>query len=123
MGAGEEQVITNETGPGGITRQKGQDTMKITIEAIATIINEAETMKNAYFFTPPMTARDRRSYEKKHSHDLVEWEEGGHTYTAQYTVVCSCKCVYASGKYTKDGNKTTLLAIRNSYKRLVAKNA
>lgn len=97
--------------------------MKSIINAIATIIAEAETMKNAYFFTPPTNAAGRRSYEKQHTHDLVEWEEGGHTYTARYTVDCSCKNVYAYGVYTKDGKKTTLLAIRNSLKRLEALNA
>jgi len=97
--------------------------MKNTIATIAAIIAEAETMKNAYFFNPPTSAGARRSYEKQHSHDLIEWEEGGHTYTAQYTVSCSCQNVYASGHYTKDGRKTTLLAIRNSLKRLEAQNA
>lgn len=94
--------------------------MKNTIAAISAIIAEAETMKNAYFFTPPTSASGRRSYEKYHSHELVEWEEGGHSYSAQYTVDCSCKNVYASGSYTKDGKKTTLTAIRNSLKRLEA---
>lgn len=31
---------------------------------------------------------------------------------------CSCRKVYATGYYTKDGKKTTLTAIKNSYKRL-----
>ena len=97
--------------------------MKNTISAIAAIIAEADRMRNAYFFQPPMNAAGRRSYEKYHSHDLVEWEEGGHSYSAQYTVDCSCKNVYASGQYTKDGKKTTLTAIRNSLKRLEAMNA
>lgn len=94
--------------------------MKEIIAAIAAIIEEAATMKNAYFFAPPSSASARRSYEKKHSHAKVEWEEGGHTYTAEYTVDCSCKNVYAYGTYTRDGSKTTLTAIRNSYKRLTA---
>lgn len=88
------------------------------LNAIGAIINEAETMKSAYFFNPPSSAGARRSYEKQHSHDLVEWDEKGHHYTAEYTVSCSCHNVYANGNYTKDGNKTTLTAIRNSYKRL-----
>lgn len=87
--------------------------------AIKTIIDEAETMRSAYFFTPPGNANGRRYYERKHSHDRIEWQEGGHTYTAAYTVSCSCKNVYAYGEYTRDGKKTTLTAIRNSYKRLM----
>lgn len=92
--------------------------MKEIVAAVAAIIAEAETMKNAYFFSSPASASSRRSYEKYHSHELVEWEENGHKYTAEYTVSCSCRNVYASGTYTKDGKKTTLTAIKNSYKRM-----
>lgn len=94
--------------------------MKEIICKIGAIIDEAERMKGAYFFSPPGNASGRRSYERYHSHDMIEWTEGGHTYTAEYVVSCSCKNVYAYGKYTKDGNKTTLTAIKNSYKRLTA---
>ena len=88
---------------------------------IEAIIAEAEAMRGAYFFNPPTNASSRRAYEKKHSHPLVIWEEGGHTFTAQYTVTCSCKNVYASGEYTKDGRKTTLTAIKNSLNRMKTK--
>lgn len=90
------------------------------ISKISEIITEAEKMRSAYFFTPPTNAGARRSYERYHSHDQVEWEDGGHTYTARYDVRCTCSNVYASGTYTKDGKTTTLTAIRNSYKRLTA---
>lgn len=89
------------------------------INQITAIIAEAEAMKNAYFFTPPTSAGSRRSYEKRHSHPMIEWTEGGHTYTAQFTVSCSCKNIYTHSEYTKDGKKTTLTAIRNSLKRLM----
>lgn len=89
------------------------------IKQIKAIIDEAEKMRGAYFFTPPGSAGNRRSYERYHSHDQVEWTEGGHTYTAAYIVECSCKNVYAKGKYTRDGKTTTLTTIRNSYNRLV----
>jgi len=88
------------------------------INQIEAIIAEAEAMKSAFYFRPPMTASSRRSYEKRHTHPEITWEEGGHTYTAEYTVSCSCKNVYASGTYTKDGKKTTLTAIKNSLKRM-----
>ena len=90
------------------------------ITAVAAIITEAEKMRNAYFFRAPGSARARHSYEKYHSHEEVTWEENGHTYTAAYSVSCSCKNVYASGTYTRDGKPTTLTAIRNSYKRMTA---
>ena len=92
--------------------------MSININAIRAIIEEAETMKNAYFFKSPTSAGGRRSYEKYHSHDMIEWEDNGHTYTAKYIVSCSCSNVYAKGEYTKDGKPTTLTAIKNSYMRL-----
>ena len=88
------------------------------INKIEAIVAEAEAMKHAYFFRPQTNAGGRRSYEKQHSHPLVEWDEGGHHYTAEYTVSCSCRNVYASGEYTRDGKKTTLTAIKNSLTRL-----
>ena len=88
------------------------------INSIESIVNEAEAMKTSYFFHPPVHASERRSYEKKHTHPKIEWDEGGHHYTAEYTVTCSCKNVYAFGEYTRDGKKTTLTAVKNSLKRL-----
>lgn len=89
------------------------------ISSLTAIIEEANTMKASYFFTPPMSAGERRSYEKYHSHDEISWAEGGHEYTAAYNVTCSCKNVYARGEYTRDGKKTTLTAIKNSLKRMM----
>lgn len=90
------------------------------LNQIEAIITEAEQMTGAYFYGAPQSAGARRAYEKKHTHAVVEWTEGGHTYTAAYNVRCSCANVYASGEYTRDGKKTTLTAIRNSYKRMLA---
>lgn len=90
------------------------------IKAVEAIVEEAAAMKNAYFWTPAGNAGSRRWYEKQHSHDLVEWDESGHHYSAEYTVSCSCKNIYAYGTYTKDGNKTTLTTIKNSLKRMKA---
>ena len=95
-------------------------TTKETIDAIKAIIDEAEAMRGAYFYNPPEHAGFRRSYERKHSHDIVEWIDGKDTYTAEYTVQCSCKNVYAYGRYTKNGEKTTLTAIKHSLARIEA---
>ena len=91
-----------------------------TLAAIAAIIAEADHMRSAYFFQPPNSASSRRAYEKRHTHEEITWTESGHTYTAAYDVSCSCANVYARGTYTRDGKKTTLTAIRNSYKRMSA---
>lgn len=93
------------------------------INAVKAIVTEAETMRNAYFFRSPGSAGARRSYEKYHSHDRVEWVEAGHVYTAEFRVSCSCANVYAYGVYTRDGSKTTLTAIKNSLKRMEAEAA
>lgn len=92
----------------------------MAINMIRNLIETAEYFRSSYFWTPPGNAGSRRSYERAHTIPEFSWEEGGHTYTARFDVVCSCKNVYASGTYTKDGNKTTLTAIRNSLKRLEA---
>ena len=90
------------------------------IEGIREIIREAEHMKNAYFWDSPKTAGQRRGYEKQHSHEEISWHENGSDWSARYDVSCSCRNVYACGTYTRDGKKTTLTAVRNSYKRLCA---
>ncbi len=94
--------------------------MNNIVNAINAIVEEAEYMKNSYFWSSPCNASSRRSYENRHSHDMVTWQDGKDVYTAEYSVSCSCRNVYASGSYTKNGKKTTLLAIKNSLKRMQA---
>lgn len=91
-----------------------------TLHQIDTLLTIAQRHKNSYFWTPPGHAAERRAYEKRNSVELITWEEGGHEYTAEYTVSCSCKNVYAYGNYTRDGKRTTITAIRNSYLRMLA---
>lgn len=88
------------------------------ISAIASIISQAEKFKGAYFFTPAANSILRASYDKFHSRDTVEWDDNGHHYTARFDVCSTCSHVEAHGVYYKDGKKTTLTAIKNSYKRL-----
>lgn len=90
------------------------------IHTISNIIALAAKFRNSYFFSSPGSASARRSYERNNSIDTITWTENGHTYTAAFTVSCSCSNVYASGTYTRDGKKTTLTAIKNSYARLTA---
>ena len=92
--------------------------MNTTLRAIAQIIETADKFRSSYFWTPPSGASARRYIEQINSHKTVRWTEGGHEYTAAYSVRVSCWNVYASGTYTKDGRKTTLTAIKNSYKRM-----
>lgn len=94
--------------------------MNLIMTKLNNIISLAEEMRNAYFWSSPGNAASRRWYERNHSVDKIEWDEGGHHYTAEYDTTCSCHHIYASGYYTRDGKKTTLTAIRNSYKRMEA---
>lgn len=91
-----------------------------TIVKLEDIIEEAQKLKHAYFFTPPRTSTGREMYEEEHSWDMVSWEENGDEYTAEFKVECSAKHIIAKGYYTKNGNKTNLTAIKNSLKRLKA---
>ena len=88
------------------------------IAEIENLIRTADKFRNSYFWSPDKSAGARRSFEKNNSIPLFSWSEGGHEYTAEYTVQCSCKNIYAWGNYTKDGKKTTLTAIKNSLKRM-----
>ncbi len=88
------------------------------INKIKNLIETAEKFRNAYYWTSPSHASERRSYEKKNSIPEFSWVEGGHEYRASYEVSCSCKNIYAYGLYYKDGKKTNLTAIKNSYKRM-----
>ena len=96
------------------------ENLKEVITAVHGIVDEAERMRGAYFFRPPANSYGRRRYEQEHSHTEVAWEEGGHAYTAEYCVSCSCHNVYARGTYTRDGKATTITAVKNSLKRMEA---
>lgn len=91
-----------------------------TIAKIQAVVDCADEMRSAYFWAPPATASSRRWYEEQHSADLVEWEEGGRRYSAEFVTSCSCRNIYARGYYYRDGAKTTLTAVKNSLKRLEA---
>lgn len=91
-----------------------------TVAAVADIVEQAETCKNAYFWTPACNAAPRRWHEEQHNRDRVEWAESGHTYAAAYHYRESCSHCYASGEYYRNGSATTLTAIRNSLRRMEA---
>lgn len=92
--------------------------MSILTSKIKLIIDEAHTMKHSYFFNSPGNASARRDYERKHSHEKIEWKDGKDNYSAEFVVKCSCSNVYAMGYYFKNGKRTNLTAIKSSYKRL-----
>ena len=94
--------------------------IKEIIIALESIIATAEKFKGAYFFAPPANASGRRSYEEYHSIPFFAFEYNGVEYTCEYRISCSCRNVYAKGTYTRNGNKTTLTAIKNVLKKMKA---
>lgn len=93
--------------------------MNYILNSLESIMDSAEKCKNAYFWHSPQSANSRRSFEQENSVPEIAWRDGNDTYTAEYVVRCSCNNVYARGIYTKNGRKTTLTAIKNSYNRLL----
>ena len=90
------------------------------INALESIIATAVMFKGAYFFTPPKNESERRLYEKHFSIPSFAFEYNGDEYTCEYKISCSCRNVYAQGIYTRNGNKTTLTAIKNVLKKMKA---
>ena len=95
-------------------------TLENLIATLEHLITTAEKFKSAYFWNSPCTAHERRAYEEYYSIPEFEWDENGNHFTAELSISCSCKNVYAKGIYTRNGDKTTLTAIKNSLKRLKA---
>lgn len=89
-----------------------------TVYAINDILMQAGKFASVFFWRPEGSAGMRRAMERKESRPMVEWDEGGHHYTAQFDVCCTCSHTEAKGRYTKDGRKTNSTAIRNSVKRM-----
>ena len=92
--------------------------MNETIDILELILETADYFKSSYFWSSPQSAKQRRYYEELHSVPLHYFEFGGHSYTVEYTVRCSCKNIYARGFYTRDGKKTTLTTIKNVLKKM-----
>lgn len=93
-----------------------------TMNAVYDILRQAGKFVNVYWWRPVKNAKARRAMEENESRPLVEWDEGGHHYTARYDVICTCGHIEAKGWYTKDGKKTNITAIRNSIKRIELDN-
>ena len=89
------------------------------LRRLGKLVDTAEKLMGAFWRSVPSNAAGRRDFEKRYNVDWIEWEEGRDCYRARYIVNCSCSNVYARGEYYKNGHKTTLTAIRNSYVRMM----
>lgn len=88
-------------------------------DRISEIIRNAEETKQAYFWQPCPTARQRRAAEKRRNCETVAWYENGNFFTAEFHYSESCAHVYAKGIYMRNGSKTTLKAVKASFDRLL----
>lgn len=89
-----------------------------TIRMLKVLVSIADYYRNASYMTPPANAAERRQEDYRGTVPYFEWSEGGHKFSACYKVQCTISRIYARGVYTRDGKKTTLLAVKNSLKRL-----
>ena len=102
-----------------IKRTKTEPVDPETLAAIENIIDVAECCKNAFYWTNNGNARSRRRKEEMYNCPTVEWEDGDDQFSARYVFSQSRNHTYAHGEYYRNGERTTLTAIRNSYKRLL----
>jgi hypothetical protein len=76
-----------------------------------------EKMGHAYFWTPPMSASGRRSYEEYQSRVLVA-EIAGSIIQASISVSCSCKNIYVTRTLKVNGVQKRITALKNIIKSL-----
>lgn len=95
------------------------DTQILTL--ICAVIGNHEKFKKACFMRGFDTYKERQEFNKKYTIPRTEFTYNNHIYTVEYYVKAYNTGIYAKGYYTKDGNKTTLTAIKNIYKQLCAK--
>lgn len=91
---------------------------KWTISELERLEYEVDRMRFCYFWGGEGNRKMRDSYEKRHSVPEIEWWEGGQHYTAEFVVDCHYSYTATHSYYTRDGEDTTLIAVRNSLKRM-----
>lgn len=90
------------------------------VSLISSIIANHEMFKSS-IKRSPRTYAERRAFEQRYRIPERSFRYNGHDYTVEYIVDCSGYCIYAKGYYYKDGERTTLTAIKNIHKQLLAK--
>ena len=93
----------------------------LIIAHLNAVIAQADRCKKAYYWTPGKNASARRYNEEQNNIAPLTIEDvNGDTWTVGYTYRETCSNVYASGHYYRNGQKTTLTAVKNLLKRLSA---
>lgn len=78
-------------------------------------VDQWEKMGKAYFFTPPSSASQRRSYE---SYNSMEYKAkiNGVKYEGKIEVECSCRNIYATRILLVDGEQKRITALKKLLK-------
>jgi len=96
-------------------------TQKRAKQLCTEIIEQNTKFKNAYFFTPPQHAHQRRSYESRQSisHCFYYFKDRKKiAIDLDFDVSCSCKNVYINRNYSINGIKCNIAKIKNLAKQL-----
>ena len=86
-------------------------------EKLEEFVTRCEYYKNSYFWTPPLSANQRRYREEKDSIELFEFKVNDDEYSIEFNVSMSCKNVYAKSHIYKNEVKTTLTVIKTLLKK------
>lgn len=98
-----------------ITQAKRKELLALIDKAI----DFHERFRNAYCFTPPSLASERRSYEQYNQRDIKFLYDGIEYRFRGYTS-CSCKNVYYYGTFYENGEKKTVRAFKKIGNELIA---
>lgn len=88
------------------------------LDGLRKIICDSYALNGAYFWEPGNKDK-RKRIEWRFNNNAIEWQEGGHSYSAGIRVNCSCRNVYVDRNFYRDDAKTTLTSIKNSYNRML----
>ena len=95
----------------------------VDIIRMATIYDESHNKTDVVLFERSLSDSEREELSKQWSIPLITWVENGNSFTAQ----CPVKFlqdgrIISYGKYTCNGEETTLLEVKRSYKRILDSN-
>lgn len=86
-------------------------------EKLEEFVKRCEYYKNSYFWTPPLSASQRRYREEKDSIEFYKFKVNEDEYSIEFNVSMSCKNVYAKSHIYKNEVKTTLTVIKTLLKK------
>lgn len=87
---------------------------------IKNIIDIADFCMHAYMWTNQISPESCDANNKAFNHETVAWRDGNDIFEASFVFRQNMRGTYAKGIYFRNGEKTTLTAVKNSYKRLTA---